>query len=376
MGLFDALSKVGAAVSGAVENAANEYKEKKAYEAAESDMKASINDELNEYAEKHIMSMDDATAELVMSLEILVYDAFSKKGYASGLDLLGAIAYGADINEWVKEYYNSEVLIKAYGAFYKDYYNEASQSDWYKNTMAPFYGEEAEMRLCAALNLMMMFYMGDLAVEVCTRKYESDDVVWNTLKQKHFDFWNPLVAYFMNSDDDMDLSDNLDKYEKKCFKRYKNISLYLIAKNAGLCNKEGELKYVYRQENGDPIFVGVINNSLMYLSAEFPEITNISELKKLDTIKLDSIKFEDILYWKQTGEKRTEVGIKKPSAVVAIYASSKGIVAPQRLEEREIDTREIELVTKTSKQHFAINSLSVFEELLPQFEFERAMINK
>ena len=86
--------------------------------------------------------------------------------------------------------------------------------------------------------------------------------------------------------------------------------------------------------------------------------------------------FKDILYWKQIGEKKTEVGIKKPSATVAIFASTKGVVAPQRLEEREIDTREIELVTKSCKLHFAYESLDIFEKLLPQFEYDTILINK
>lgn len=376
MGLFDTLSKVGAAVSGAVENAANEYKEKKAYEAAEGEMKAAINEDLNEYAEKHIMAMDDDTAELVMSIEILVYDSFEKDGYANGIELLGATAFESDITEWASEFRNSEALVKCYESFYKNYYYEATQSDWYKNIMAPFYGEEAKLKLIAALNLMMMYYIGDLADKVCEHKYGEDNVVWDTIRNRHFDFWDPLVAYFMNNDDDMELSDNLDKYEKKCFKRYRNVSLYLIAKNAGMCNKSDELEHVFRQENGEPIFVGVVNNSLAYLSAEYPEITKISQLKNLDTVKPETVKFEDIIYWKQSGEKRTELGIKKPSAAVAVYAAYKGVVAPQRLEEREIDTREIELVTQKGKMHFSINSLPIFEKLLPQFEYDIVMINK
>ena len=76
-----------------------------------------------------------------------------------------------------------------------------------------------------------------------------------------------------------------------------------------------------------------------------------------------------------TSSDKLSFDANKPGAGL-LYASSKGIVAPQRLEEREIDTREIELVTKTSKMHFAINSLAVFEEILGQYEFERVMINK
>lgn len=376
MGFFDALSKVGTAVSGAVESAANEYKEKKAYETAECEMKMSINEDLNEYAEKKIMSMDSEIAENVMALEILVYDSFAKDGYADSVELLSAIALGANINEWASEYKNSETLLKSYEAFYKSYYMDALETDWYKNVMVPFYGEESEMRLCASLNLMMMYYIGDLAVEVCEKKYGKDNVVWNTINQKHFDFWDPLVAYFMNSDDDMDLATNLDKYEKMCFKRYKNVSLYLIAKNAGLCNRNDEIEHVYLQENEEPIFIGVVNNSLVYISAEYPSITNIAQLKKFTDVKPNTIKFEDIIYWKQTGEKRNEIGIKKPSATVAIYASFKGVAVPQRLEEREIDTREIELVTRISKIHFSISSLSVFEKLIPQFEYDRVKIGK
>lgn len=375
MGLFDTLSKVGAAVSNVVENAANEYKEKKAYEAAESEMKMSINEDLNEYAESRIMALDYKTAELVMSLEILIYDSFKKEGYADSVDLLGAIATECNIDEWASEYKNSETLKRAYEAFYKSYYMEALETSWYKDAMAPFYGEESIVKLVQALNLMMIYYIGDLAEEVCEKEFGEENVVWNMLSQKQFDFWDPLVAYFMNSDDDMDMTTNLDKYEKKCFKRYKNVSLYLLAINAGMGDADGDLKHVYLKD-GEPVFIDVVNDSLVYISAEYPSITKIAQLKTLSGVKPNVIKFEDIVYWKQTGEKRTEVGLKEPSAVVALYAATKGVVAPRRLEEREIDTREIELATSTRKMHFEFSSHDVFEKLIPQFEYDRVALRR
>lgn len=375
MGLFDALSKVGAAVGEAVENATNEYKEKKAYEAAETEMKMSINEKLNEYAEGHLMALNEENAELVMSLEILIYDSFSKDGYADSYDLLFAFANDEDIEAWASNFSNCDMLIRATDVFYENYFNKALETEWYREIMSPFYGEEAPKQLAEALNSMIHFYIGDLAIETCKRKYGDENVVLSILEERGFDFWDPLVAFTLNSDEE-DMTAILDKYEKRCFKKYKRISLYVLAKRAGLCDDEGTVDYFYLKENGVPCFVGIVNDALVYLPLEYPEIKTIAQLRYLSDRNLKRIMFKDILYWKQIGEKKTEVGIKKPSATVAIFASTKGVVAPQRLEEREIDTREIELVTKSCKLHFAYESLDIFEKLLPQFEYDTILINK
>lgn len=378
MGLLDSLKAIGAEIGQAVETAANDYKEKKAFEAAEMEMLESIHEDLMKYAREQIMAMDDETAAKVMALEILRYKSFKKEGYADGFDALFALATEEEYVEWAKTYKNGEAVLEAGTAFYCDYYAGAMQSRWFTDTMLPFYGdgEEALKAMVSSLSSLLYAYIGDLADEICVRKYGEDDTTSKLLFDTHFDFMNPLVVFYMNSDDDMDMQKNLDKHERKCFERYRNVALYIKAKSEGLCNQEGEVEHFYFKDKEDPCFFAVVGNELKYMSLDYSKYSKIADLRSIESKQIVTIPLSEILYWKKIGDVRTEVGLRQPSAAVAIYAASKGIVAPRTLEERKVDTREIEFVTKSTKMHIDIDSLSAFERVIPQYEYDRVMIGK
>lgn len=104
----------------------------------------------------------------------------------------------------------------------------------------------------------------------------------------------------------------------------------------------------------------------MLLPVAYKNVTRIEQLSIIANDKPIMIHFSDILYWKQEGECRKEVEIREPNA----------IVAPRRVEEREVDTRCIVLFTKTKQIKFSYSSMQVFEDLIPQYQYERVLFQR
>ena len=176
MGLFDSLKDMGSALGGAVNNAVNDYKEKKAYEAAESEMRDSIIEEQYLFIKEHVDGMTEDALLLVMKTALLYYDSFKKDNYADSFDIIDAIATGEEISSWASEYNNAEDIESAYIAFYKKYVDEAVSSEWYTGTMEPFYEEEALDKLVRLLHDLLSLELPDKAMAIVLDKYGDDAI--------------------------------------------------------------------------------------------------------------------------------------------------------------------------------------------------------
>ncbi len=186
------------------------------------------------------------------------------------------------------------------------------------------------------------------------------------LEEKGFDYWDPLVAFSLNSDDEDDFEKNLNRYEKKCFKRYKELTIFYLLKKYGLKKENKKISHIRLYDKDEACFVEVVNDMFCYLPVAYKNVTRIEQLSIIANDKPIMIHFSDILYWKQEGECRKEVEIREPNA----------IVAPRRVEEREVDTRCIVLFTKTKQIKFSYSSMQVFEDLIPQYQYERVLFQR
>lgn len=380
MGVFDVFNKVNTTIQGAV----NEYKEKQEKKEAEKRLMESIYDEISDYVESQLETISADTAEKILSLEILCYNSFKKENFADGYDVLYAQAYvrskdaQENLLECFEEYANREHAISAIDEFYKRFFEDALETDWYCSHMQPFYEEDALNELVCYLHQILQNFLCDVSLFVCSERYKikARDMVYELLEDKGFDFWNPLVAFMLNSGDDDDLEKNLNRYEKQCFKRYKEMTIFYLLKKYGLKKENKKIPHVHLYNEGEACFAEVVNDMFCYLPVAYKNVTKIDQLSIIANDKPIMIPFSELLYWRQEGECRKEVGIREPNAVVALYAATKGVVAPQRLEEREVDTRCIVLVTKKTQVKFSYSSNQVFEDLLPQYQYERVLFHK
>lgn len=381
MGVFDVLSKVNTTIQGAV----NEYKEKQERKEAEREMMENIYGEICHYVESYINIINVDTAEKLLSIEILSYDSFKNDNLADGYDALFVQAYvkskdnQLSLFECLEEYENREQVLSIIGEFYKKFFENALETEWYCKHMLPFYGEDAIKELVNHLHQALQCFLHDVALFVCSERYEvkSNDMIYELLEDKGFNFWNPIVAFALNGDDDEDdLEKILNCYEKQCFKRYKELTIFYLLKKYGLKKEKQKIPHVYLYDEDVACFAEVVNDMFCYLPIAYKNVTRIEQLSIIADDKPIMVPLADILYWKEEGECRKEVGIREPNVVVALYATTKGVVAPRRLEEREVDTRCIVLITKTKQIKFSYSSKQVFEDLIPQCQYERVLFKK
>lgn len=376
MGLFDTLKDMGNALGDVVNTAVNDYKEKKAYEAAELEMKESIAEAQYNYVYDYVEKTNNESLIRVMSLVIKSYDSFKKTGQADAFDLMEAIINGEDISSWASEYYNSSELENGYNDFYKDYIFGALDSTWYKETMVPFYEDEASAKLPPLLNAVLTMVLPDKAYDMIKDKYgDSIDGIRLFLEDKKYDFYNPYVAWVLSNffDDNVDVTDNFDKYEKRCLKTYTN-----IVRNTRLskCGLNTESKQIRLEGEKGNCAAGIIDNCFCYIPITFSDVRSIADLKQYTTLEATKIPLTDILYWKEYGEIKTEVGLKKQSAFIDAYGASKGVILPKQLEERKVDSRYIALVFENGQLDLDYVSIDTIKELLPQYAFDRVQVKK
>ena len=339
MGLFDALKGVTAAVG----NAVNDYKEQKAYEAAEDDMLQEVAEDLFLFINEQLENLTIEELEPVMATQIRFYKSFRKEGYADAYDILEAIAEDQDVGAWKADFTNKNDIDGSL-SFYRKYYGDALEADWFKDTVKPFYEDDAEIKLVGILNQFLGLELPDRAAEITTEKYgEGIKGLRLFLEDKEYDFYDPFVAFRLNDFEDDDVDDNLNSYEKNCLKKYTNVVRNTRLEKYRLGNGESDVQQIRMQNDKINYCAAIRDNCLCYMQITFPDIKQISDLRKYTTMEAKKIPLSQILYWKECGEQRTEVGLKKENAVVNAYAASKGVVLPKQLEERKVDTRYIAL---------------------------------
>lgn len=377
MGLFDALKDMGNVVSGAVNNAVNDYKEKKAYEEAEDQMLSEIADEQYDFVQNHVDDINEETLQLLMSTAILFYDSFKKDGYADAYDIMEAIITGKDIASWKAEFVNASDIEASIVAFYKTYCEDALETDWYKNSIVSFYEDEACNKLVMMLTQYLALFLPEIAMQFVLEKYGDDtNGLRLFLEEKHYDFYDPHVAWALNSFEDDDISDNFANYERRCLKKYTN-----IVRNTRLakCSLKDTVSDVHQiRFNGEKITynAAIRDNCFCYMQVTFPDVKRLSDLKKYSVLEAVKIPLDEILYWKEYGEQKTELGLKKENAFVNAYAASKGIVLPKQLEERKIDTRYIALVHEKGQLDLDYVCVDSIKALIPQYQFDRVQVKK
>lgn len=375
MGLFDSLKDMGSALGGVVNNAVNDYKEKKAYEAAESEMRDSIIEEQYLFIKEHVDGMPEDVLLLVMKTALLYYDSFKKDNYADSFDIIDAIATGEEISSWASEYNNAEDIESAYIAFYKKYVDEAVSSEWYKGTMEPFYEEEALDKLVRLLHDLLSLELPDKAMAVVLDKYGDDaNGLRLFLEDKKYNFYDPFVVWALNSFEDDDVMSNLENYEKRCLKKFINIVRNTRLAKYGL--KDSDAYQIRLEGQKITCCAAIRDNCFCYMPITFSDVKTLNDLKKYTTLEATKIPLSEILYWKQYGEQKTEIGLKKESAFVNAYAASKGIVVPKQLEERKIDTRYIALVYEKGQLDLDYACVDAIKALIPQYEFDRVQVQK
>ena len=374
MGLFDTLKDMGNALGDVVNTAVNDYKEKKAYEEAEKELKESIAEDQYLFFMEHIEDASEETLQLIMKTELLFYDSFKKEGYASSVDIMDAIAAGEEIGSWAEEYNNTLMIETAYESFYKKYVEDAMDSEWYKNSMEPFYESDAKDKLVSILNSLLTWELPDIAMGSVKDKYgDSTDGLRAFLEEKKYDFYDPTVVWALNSFDDDKVVDNLDHYERKCLKKYTNIVRNTRLAKYGMGT---DSKQILLEKDRITCCVDIVDNCFCYMPVSFKDVKTISDLQKYTTLEATKIPLEAIMYWKVYGEQKTELGLKKRSGLVDAYAASKGVVVPKQLEERKIDNRYIALVYENGQLDLAYACLDTIKEILPQYEYDRVQVKK
>lgn len=376
MGLFDSIKSIGGAIGASVNEAVNDYKEKKANEEAEREMLQDIIAKQSPFVTEHIAELDDASLKLVMDTAILYYDSFKKEGYADGFDIIEANITGQDISSWAAEYSNSSDIEAANETFYKKFCADALASDWYVDSMVPFYGEDAAQKLIGILITSLEVELPDRASEILHEQYgASVDDLRRLLEDRKYDFYDPFVAYLLNSFEDDDI-DDLDDYERNCLRKYINIVRNTRLAKYNLKDKESDVYQIKLAGEKKNYCAAIRNNCLCYMLISFGEIKSFSDLKKYTTLEATQVPLANILYWKECGELKTEVGVKKENAVVNAYAAAKGVVLPKQLEERRVDTRYITLAFEKGQMDLDYACLDAIKKLLPEYAYDRVQVKK
>lgn len=376
MGLFDSLKNVGEALRTSVNSTVNDYKEKKEFKVAEREMFDSIAEKQHAFMDEHISELNEKNIEPVVNTAILSFDSFKKEGFADAYDIIEANITGEEIAEWAVNYSNADEINTANNEFYKKYCIDALASDWYKDSVAPFYGEDAERKLVMMLTVYLHMDLPDKTKEVVYNLYGGDDgFVGNFLEVKKYDFYNPLVAFVLGIAEDED-TDILDHYEKNCLKRYTNMTRNMRLDKYRLRDSEPDVYQIKLKDENTTYCAAIRDNCFSYMQISFHDVKRISDLRKYANLEATKIPLSEVLYWKECGEFKKEVGVKKENAVVNVYAAAKGVVLPKQLEERTVDTRFITLAFEHSQMELDYRCLDAIKKLLPEYAFDRVQVKK